>query len=1055
MTETASFTTARYGQAASTAASLPGKSLAASSAASITGPSSNLHSHRQSHNSSKLPSFRFADIKNGSAASSHSQPLSPVAKSTLGLSSRQLAPPVASSVSAASQSDVAPRDRLKTRSDPVSTKILASSATARNRQAPPASEKLPSPPRPNLRPRASYQTTIKPAAVEQIRRVRRPLSYPDSLANEAAQSAKTTTSVARSSSLRQTTRRLPASSRSSNANGAVTPEGPRTSLSARYPTIDEAISPTTRSSDPKPTTRERTQTQRDLPASRPLPSAGLSDENQDQSQQRPPVSYKPLVNNATAGQPTPSIASRLPPTRGIRSSGSRKSSTDDDMSYNSRGYDAEDRYIDSTDDHTLRASDGDFFEQKSPPDSRHGANGGDDTGDVFLKIASEEAARNSETNNASDRPITYKISRTSSQRPLSYAATSYYPVSPPSVNMSRRLSDQQDRERRRSVRYEDEITSEVARSSAYRSSQLRDKVTSSRPSEDSSSRAGSSGLRPSLMTPRSAGYQDQAAENSLYNRRKSSVVDSASSSSARSPTHKATVLVQSHAKAYNPSPLNRSFEMQDEEDEPDAGNFADGTESTTSTNAPSTVWDELDDLKSRIHRLELTGKLPPTSAAALIKASEDRPPTATTTVTTMSLSPRKSAAGHQTDAGSSTSSHGREAHSNLHSALGKIKAILSPDVYRALETAANDALALSSMMGTPGQPGPISGSASVVSGGGGPAITDRQLRRRTDSVCRSLTELCIALGEDTARPAVTVPQVITTQPSSARSPSSHPEPPKTPTMMNSKTYSVSRRSSVVPEQATQIISSPRATSKYEERRSMMLNGNPLTSPRASASTPATPNDSMSAARRASLVISRARRAVTEEADDGRKSTALLRSRRLAGDESDEGGRRTSFLVRNRRGTVGEEDEGARFRAPSRAITEVNGTRGSTREYPYTSDVPTPLPEVNTPQAPSALSRRRLLTSGLQPSRLTVPSTAATPTTRRFLERSLPGGVESGPERSSENRLSRHLSVQHGSSNHTSTYQSLQNRTSSLQIRRTNRENLAIPASSTTASNGLR
>lgn len=76
------------------------------------------------------------------------------------------------------------------------------------------------------------------------------------------------------------------------------------------------------------------------------------------------------------------------------------------MSYNSRGYDAEDRYIDSTDDHTLRASDGDFFEQRSPPGSRHGANGGDDTGDVFLKIASEEAARNSEPNYASDRPIT-------------------------------------------------------------------------------------------------------------------------------------------------------------------------------------------------------------------------------------------------------------------------------------------------------------------------------------------------------------------------------------------------------------------------------------------------------------------------------------------------------------------------------------------------------------------------------------------------------------------------------------------------------------------------
>lgn len=530
------------------------------------------------------------------------------------------------------------------------------------------------------------------------------------------------------------------------------------------------------------------------------------------------------------------------------------------------------------------------------------------------------------------------------------------------------------------------------------------------------------------------------------------MVDAPASSSARSSTHKATVLVQSQSKAYNPSPLTRSFEMQDEDDDGEAGNLAEGTESTTSTNAPSTVWDELDELKSRIHRLELTGKLPPTSAAALIKASEERPPTATTTVTTMSLSPKKSAAGQQTDAGSTTSSQ-REAHSNLHSALTKIKTILSPEVYRALETAANDALALSSMMGTPGQPGPISGSASVA---GGPAITDRQLRRRTDSVCRSLTELCIAIGEGGAsRPAATIPQVVTTQlsPNPNPNPNSRLEPPVTPTMMNNKTYSVSRRSSVVPEQAIQVISSPRAMSKFEERRNMILNGNILTSPRNSASTPTTPNESM--ARRASLIVSRARRAVTEEPEDGRRSSALLRSRRPAGDESDDGGRRTSFLVRSRRGTVGEEDEGSRFRAPSRAITEVSGgSRGATKEYLYASDAPTPLPEVNTPQPPSALSRRRFISSNLQPSRLTVPSTSNTPSTRKFLERSLPEGGESGAERPSENRLSRHLSVQHGS-NHTSTYHSLQNRTSSLQFRRTNRDSHAIPASSTTAANGLR
>ncbi|KAL7912956.1 LPXTG-motif cell wall anchor domain protein [Trichoderma velutinum] len=1047
MTETASFTAARY--ASSTAASLPGKTLAAPPA-SITGPSSNLHSHRQSHNSSKLPSFRFADIKNAPAAANTQS-----AKQPLSLSPRRLTAPVGSIDSQLDRRD------SKTRSD-AATKVLTPSASARNRQSLPASiktaETVVSPTRPNLRPRASYQTSVKASIIEQERRVRRPVSFPDGLAEEAAQSTKAS-SVARSSSLKQSSRRLPAS-RSSNANGRVTPDGPRSSLSARHPAIEEAVSPTSRVvPEPKPGIKIRARTLPDLPSYKPPSSSGPSDENQDQSLQRPPVSYKPPVNGATAGQPTASTAVRVPPIRAFRSSGSRKSSVDE-MNYNSRSYDVEDRYIDSTDDHTLRALDGDFFDQRSPPTSRHGTNG-DDTGDVFLKIASEEAARNSRADSVHDSKTTsqYQVNRTTQRRPLSQNVSSYYPMSPPSVN--RRLSDQQDRERSRSVRYEDELTSEIARtSSAYRS-QLRDKAASSRAAEDTPSRSNGSGLRPSLMTPRTAGLQEQAAESS-YSRRRSSVVDAPASSSARSSSHKATVLVQTQSKTYNPSPLTRSFEIEeddDDDDDPEAGNLAEGTESTTSTNAPSTVWDELDELKSRIHRLELTGKLPPTSAAALIKASEERPPTATTTVTTMSLSPKKSAAGQQTDAGSSTSSQ-REAHSNLHSALTKIKTILSPEVYRALETAANDALALSSMMGTPGQPGPISGSASVVGGGGGgPAITDRQLRRRTDSVCRSLTELCIALGEGTpSRPAPpTIPQVVTTQISPNQNHNAHLEPPRTPTMMNSKTYSVSRRSSVAPEQATQIITSPRAMSKFEERRNMILNGSLVTSPRNSASTPTTPNESI--ARRASLIVSRAaRRAVTEEPEDGgRRSSALLR-RRAAGDESDEGGRRTSFLVRNRRGTVGEEDEGSRFRAPSRAITEVSGgSRGATKEYlrvaerasERVSEAPTPLPEADTPQPPSALSRRRFISSNTQPSRLTVPSTSSTPSTRKFLERSLPDGMESGSERPAENRLSRHLSVQHNS-DRTSTYHSLQNRTSSLQIRRANRDSMA-----TTATNGLR
>ncbi|KAL6871074.1 hypothetical protein J3F83DRAFT_640128 [Trichoderma novae-zelandiae] len=1031
MTETASFAAAR-----STAASLPGraKTLAgAAPPASITGPSSNLHSHRQSHNSSKLPSFRLADVKNGPSAPPSKQHQYQHQHQSLSLSPRQLAPPVASIDSHLDRREPRPR------SDALG-KVLASSATARNRQSLPAPEKPASPPRPNLRPRASYQTSVK-TIVEQERRVRRPVSFPDGLADEAAQAK--LSGIARASSLKQSTRRLPASRTSSNAHGRVTPDGPRTSLSARQQALEDAVSPTTRvAADPKPLgLRLRARNLPDSPASKQPSSSGPSDENQGQPLQRPPVSYKSLVNGATTGQSTTSTtASRVPPARASRSTGSRHSSIDD-MNYNSRSYD-EDRYVDSTDDHTLRASDGDFFDQRSPPTSRHGTNG-DDTGDVFMKIASEEAARHSAADNNNDARSNsqFRITRTSSRRPLSQNVSSYYPVSPPS-SINRRLSDQQDRERSRSVRYEDELTSEIARSSAYRS-QLRDKTASSRTAEEAPSRSTSSGLRPSLMTPRSTGLQDQAADSVLYGRRKSVVVDAPASSPARSSAHKATVLVQNQPKAYNPSPLTRSFEMHDEDDGDDGGNIADGTESTTSTNAPSTVWDELDELKSRIHRLELTGKLPPTSAAAVIKASEERPPTATTTVTTMSLSPRKSTVGQQTDGGSSTTSSQREAHTNLHSALGKIRTILSPEVYRALETAANDALALSSMMGAPGQPGPISGSASVV-GGGGSGVTDRQLRRRTDSVCRSLTELCIALGEGGApRPSTSIPQVVTTQLSPNRNPQL--EPPVTPTMLNTKNYSVSRRSSVVPEQASQVISSPRATSKYEERRNMILSGSSiLTSPRNSASTPTTPNESI--ARRASLIVSRARRAVAEEPEDGRRSSALLR-RRAAGDESDDGGRRTSFLVRNRRGTVGEEDEGARFRAPSRAITEVSGgSRGAAKEYLNVSDAPTPMHEGTTPQPPSALSRRRFL----QPSRLTVPSTSSTPTTRKFLERPAADGGESGPERPSENRLSRHLSVQHGS-NHTSTYHSLQNRTSSLQFRRTS----TVPASSTTATSGLR
>ncbi|PWW73445.1 hypothetical protein C7212DRAFT_285645 [Tuber magnatum] len=169
--------------------------------------------------------------------------------------------------------------------------------------------------------------------------------------------------------------------------------------------------------------------------------------------------------------------------------------------------------------------------------------------------------------------------------------------------------------------------------------------------------------------------------------------------------------------------------------------------SSVSTTAPSTVWDELDDLKSRIRRLELTGRIPASAVGATGNTSGspgERPRTATTTVTTISSSPRRqnnpSASGISPP--NSTISHpSSNSHLLLHAALAKSKPLIPPDVFKYLEAAATDAVALASAVGSTGTP----------MGAGPPGvIIDRQMRRKADSVCRSLTELCIALTESRA-----------------------------------------------------------------------------------------------------------------------------------------------------------------------------------------------------------------------------------------------------------------------------------------------------------------
>ncbi|RAL58517.1 hypothetical protein DID88_004021 [Monilinia fructigena] len=357
-----------------------------------------------------------------------------------------------------------------------------------------------------------------------------------------------------------------------------------------------------------------------------------------------------------------------------------------------------------------------------------------------------------------------------------------------------------------------------------------------------------------------------------------------------------------------------------------------GTASTVSTTAPSTVWDELDDLKSRIHRLELTGKLPTTSGAAVSRATNERPPTATTTETTMSTSPKRGRGNSisPTEAPSMDMSKA-ENHPLLRSALANSKPLLDPEIYKSLEATAFDALAISAMMGTSGQPGPISSSQSSV-GGAHPNVSDRQVRRKTDSLCRSLTELCLSLSERRPNdPDITLTQIR--QNGNGNSQDAE---------IKQSTEPVSPRQPPAGDVA-RLKPSPRSYSRLEARRSSLLAPTTLPTLRYPPPDNATPMQSLAAGRRTSLLL-RSRRADTEDP---------------------------------------QESVEARFRAPSRAKTDF-GRRGERDELPHP---PLPEDDMRYASTSSALALRRSHTTALSSSRGAQSSPLTqTSTSRRYYER---------------------------------------------------------------------
>ncbi|KAI4191559.1 MAG: hypothetical protein LQ346_004746 [Caloplaca aetnensis] len=314
----------------------------------------------------------------------------------------------------------------------------------------------------------------------------------------------------------------------------------------------------------------------------------------------------------------------------------------------------------------------------------------------------------------------------------------------------------------------------------------------------------------SFTTPRArdSSFHETSPEFSdLYGRRPS-ITESTSGLPSRS--YKQAGRSYLSGNHYNSSPLMNTSPQVDPVRRQQSFRL-DGTESTISTTAPSTVWDELDDLKSRIRKIELIGKLPSSSGAAISGAVNGRPRTASTTMTTASISPKRRHANVSPDASTVKDTNTSSFHPLLHSALAKARDWIDPKAYKALESTASDALTLAAMTGNP-KP---TGEAAVQNA---PQTIDRQIRRKADSLCRSLTELCIVLSEEKSSKE---PAISTSRPGSrvGRKLSTDLQTPENPQTLRSTSQEPERSSS-------------RIMSRLEARRTSLLAANTSTPPNA-------------------------------------------------------------------------------------------------------------------------------------------------------------------------------------------------------------------------------
>ena len=345
-------------------------------------PSVGFHSHRQNNNLSKVPAFRFAELSIVPSSLSHTSLAHRVAQSSNRASDDSVALSTTSGPSI-------PRDRsnepaLRSASLPRSA-LVSSTATA--------VQDTPSRPAPFRS--STYDIPSSPPG-SPLDQLKRSTSYP--VGEPLELSAISTTG---SQSRRGSTARVsfdfaasddpPSALRAQRAQAAEAAEVlPDSAVDSEQPS----------SIDSESDQQELLQSKRHSQSSPPPDGKRVC---------RPPVSYKPPAN----APPTASAPVRVPPIRGFRSSGSRRSSGASrrsqnlDMNFTPRPYDLGADTSDTNGnnfDRTIRALEGrpsqDAPQMTSPTSARREIPDGDDGGDLFLRIAREEVSRRTNDGNS-------------------------------------------------------------------------------------------------------------------------------------------------------------------------------------------------------------------------------------------------------------------------------------------------------------------------------------------------------------------------------------------------------------------------------------------------------------------------------------------------------------------------------------------------------------------------------------------------------------------------------------------------------------------------------